>query len=97
MMLSPIHFTAIEPHSEKISNNFMTQIFKQKAPSNQELRNPRGSSPLLQAQPVFPFSNSRLRQKGWEEDCMEVQPYKSRAQLSRKRLESIPLLKNLRL
>ena len=73
------------------------QAFRVKPIPSHELSH---SSPGLSkhtSQPSFPFHNRKIQAQKQDKDIVEIKPYKSRAQVTRKRLESIPLLKNLRL
>jgi hypothetical protein len=45
----------------------------------------------------FPFSNKELQSKNMGDDILNVKKFRSRAQLSRKKCECIPLLSNMRM
>jgi hypothetical protein len=75
----------------------MLQAFRVKPTSRQEIRNT--STPLTHhnSQPVLPFNNNKIKSQRYNQQQLDIRPLKSKAQVSRKRMEAIPLLKNLRL
>lgn len=73
------------------------QAFRIKSSSTLELNNPHFRLSHNQSTPNFPFRNRKLQAQSKEKDMIQIKAYKSRAQVSRKRLDSIPLLKNIKL
>lgn len=50
-----------------INNKFMIQCIPAKPTSSKQVRLSRPATQMQSNHPVFPFQNTKLKQKGWED------------------------------